>query len=654
MAKLLSTGIYGFICSAKKVAGDLVEHFLTGFAGYGWKIWEYTTGKWMFEIDSLRVRGSMLVYELIISKIRALIGALAISQGQGKIKTVDLSSDGTEYLITVEGDMSFVENDFIRCQTFSTNLKMYHVKISSIESGSIIHIPVSEFSEYTSVPEVGDDIVQFGNSTNAARQSAIYIHADEQDQPAIDVMFDIKSKDWTNCVKIRIGGNIPGTNGLKGLYVENGMLKGTNSAGQTVYCIYPDGTAEFGNGSAQFKNDKSGYLAGGAISWKWDATKNKFVTTLGNVLLSWDNLDDETKENLKGAPGTDGKNGITYYTWVMYSNSSTGSGMSSNPSGMSYIGLAYNKETPTASNNPSDYSWSKIKGDTGTDGKTYYMWIRYSPNADGSNLTSTPDSNTAYIGIAANRTTAEASNTPSDYQWSKFKGENGKDGTDANMLDWVSDWNNNKTLIGGDYIVSPKMFSGTKDADGKLTGVAFGRNCIKINGTWRTGIFSVVKDKIIFALDPVTQEYKFMGTVEVTDADGNVTTKIDGSTGELTSKKATLESAVVQGKIVTSLSGKRVEINPTNNSLKMFNQDNLEVCSLSFLEETWNGTLNSFPLFRIRQYHGSDIVTQVGISQGIVDLSQTDSGIIYDAHINPKVGITFFQNGVLKKTYDSK
>lgn len=588
MAKLLSTGIYGFLCSAKKVAGDYIEHFLTGFAGYGWKIWEYTTGKWMFEIDSLRVRGSMLVYELIISKIRALIGALAISQGQGKIKTVDLSSDSTEYLITVEGDMSFVENDFIRCQTFSTNLKMYHVKISSIESGSIIHIPVSEFSEYSSVPEVGDDIVQFGNSTNSARQSAIYIHADEQDQPAIDVMFDIKSKDWTNCVKIRIGGNIPGTDGLKGLFVENGMLKGTNSSGQTVYCIYPDGTAEFGNGSAQFKNDKSGYLAGGAISWKWDATKNKFVTTLGNVLLSWDNLDEETKENLKGAPGADG---ITYYTWVMYSNSSTGSGMSSNPSGMSYIGLAYNKETPTASNNPSDYNWSKIKGDTGTD---------------------------------------------------------------ANLLDWVSDWNNNKTLIGGEYIISPKMFSGTSDEDGKLTGVAFGRDCIKINGTWRTGIFSVVKDKIIFALDPITQEYKFMGTVEVTDADGNVTTKIDGLTGELTSKKATLESAVVQGKIVTALSGKRVEINPTTNSLRMYNQDGLEVCRLSFLDETWNGNTNSYPQLILKQYHGSNVVSQASMTQGVVNLTQVDGSDSYDATFNPKSGIIFYKNSTAVKEYPAK
>ena len=526
MAKLLSTGIYGFICSAKKVAGDYIEHFLTGFAGYGWKIWEYTTGKWMFEIDSLRVRGSMVVYELIISKIRSLIGALAISQGQGKIKTVTLSEDKSEYLITVEGEMSFVENDFIKCQTFTGNQKMYHVKISSIENENIIHIPVLEFTEYLSIPEVGDEIVQFGNKSKTSRQSAIYIHADEQDQPAIDVMFGINSKDWSNCVKIRIGGNIPGTDGLKGLYVENGMLKGTDSTGATVYCIHPNGTAEFGNGSAQFKNDKSGYLAGGAISWKWDVTKNKFITTFGNVLLSWDNLDEETKENLKGRPGKD-----------------------------------------------------------------------------------------------------------------------------ANLLEWVDDWNNNKTLIGGEYIISPKMFSGTRDADGKLTGVAFGHDCIKINGVWRTGIFSVVKDKIIFALDPITQEYKFTGTVEVTDTDGNVTTKIDGSTGELTSKRALLEKAEIQGKVTTSSAGRRIVLDPSDNTLKMYNSEGKVIATLQFVEYRLDGMTSYIPKLTLSYYVGNTLMQETQYGSGGFDMFSYFNGHSYRCVFDPINGITFLKDGAETKRY---
>lgn len=66
-----------------------------------------------------------------------------------------------------------------------------------------------------------------------------------------------------------------------------------------------------------------------------------------------------------GEPGKDGK---TYYTWVRYADDARGNGMSDSPNGKYYIGFAYNKEVPTESNNPADYQWSKYKGDDGKDG----------------------------------------------------------------------------------------------------------------------------------------------------------------------------------------------------------------------------------------------------------------------------------------------
>lgn len=321
MAILSNGKFYGFLCSAKETGQKLangvkeyVEDFVSGFAGHGWKIWEYVKGKWMLEIDSIRVRGQFTVFEMLISKVRAIIGAQAITQGCGKVKAVELSKDGTAYLITLEdADMSFMEHDFIRCQEFTGSQKVYHVEIESIVDG-IIRVPLSEFDLdeegiVLNPPAPGDDIVQFGNSQNKARQSAIYLHADETGQPAIDVMFDINSKNWDGKVKIRVGGDIPDSGGLKGFYCENGMIKGTDSNGHTVYCIYPDGTAEFGDNSAKFCTDKSGYIAGGAISWVWNAEKKKCVCTMKDVVLTWDNLSDEAKENLKGEPGKDGTDG---------------------------------------------------------------------------------------------------------------------------------------------------------------------------------------------------------------------------------------------------------------------------------------------------------------------------------------------------------
>ena len=66
-----------------------------------------------------------------------------------------------------------------------------------------------------------------------------------------------------------------------------------------------------------------------------------------------------------GVPGGVGADGKTYYTWIKYAAGSTGSDMSDDPTGKSYIGIAYNKETVTESSSPSDYTWSLIKGDTG-------------------------------------------------------------------------------------------------------------------------------------------------------------------------------------------------------------------------------------------------------------------------------------------------
>lgn len=326
MAILSTAKIVGMLSSAKKTGrqvmnaagewvAEVVEDFVSGFAGYGWKIWEYVKGKWMLEIDSIRVREQFIVFEMLVSKMRAIIGSLGISQACGKIATVTLSEDGTEYLITLEDEtMSFVAHDFMRCQTYTgTKQTFYHVEISSVVN-DVIHVPVSEFDKdaegiVTNPPEPGNDIVQFGNSVNKNRQSAIYIHADESGQPAIDIMFDIDSKDWTGKVKTRLGGDIPGGDGARGFYCENGMIKGTDTSGHVVYCIHPDGSAEFGDGSAKFYTDRSGSLAGGAISWAWDTAKNKYVCTMGDVVIQWKNLDDETKENLKGEPGKDGTDG---------------------------------------------------------------------------------------------------------------------------------------------------------------------------------------------------------------------------------------------------------------------------------------------------------------------------------------------------------
>lgn len=133
--------------------------------------------------------------------------------------------------------------------------------------------------------------------------------------------------------------------------------------------------------------------------------------------------------------GEPGKDGTTYYTWFKFADDEYGNGMSSSPDGKEYLGIAYNKVTPVMSNNPEDYQWARITGEgvpgkPGDDGKTYYTWVRYADDARGNGMSDSPDGK-YYIGFAYNKETPTESNNPADYQWSKYKGDDGKDGTDG-------------------------------------------------------------------------------------------------------------------------------------------------------------------------------------------------------------------------------
>lgn len=71
--------------------------------------------------------------------------------------------------------------------------------------------------------------------------------------------------------------------------------------------------------------------------------------------------------------GEDGISADSKYVWVKYSTSADGSNLTDDPTNAIYIGIAYNKDTATESNNPSDYTWTKIKGDNGSDGYTIIL-----------------------------------------------------------------------------------------------------------------------------------------------------------------------------------------------------------------------------------------------------------------------------------------
>ncbi|WP_419892810.1 phage tail spike protein [Oceanobacillus kimchii] len=124
-------------------------------------------------------------------------------------------------------------------------------------------------------------------------------------------------------------------------------------------------------------------------------------------------------QGIAGPPGEDGK---SLYTWVKYADSPT-SGMSDSPNGKKYIGIAYNKSTPTKSNSYSDYEWAKtegnqgVPGEPGKDGTPRYTWVKYANDENGNGMSDSAQGK-RYLGLAHNKTTASESSNPSDYSWS--------------------------------------------------------------------------------------------------------------------------------------------------------------------------------------------------------------------------------------------
>lgn len=554
MAILSSTGVSGFLSSAKatgkqilnkagKLIPEYIEDFVSGFAGHGWKIWERISGIWRIETDELVVRRTMIVFEMLISKIRCIKGALNISQGNGKIKTAELKEDGNWY-ITIEDEMSFVAHDIIRCQHFSNMAKFYWVEITDIiNDNTTLIIPATEFMgsleykdgiEYVAgsgemnVPEPGDEIIQFGNRVNKDRQSAIYLHADEGGQPAIDILFNINSKSFEGCLNMRMGGSIPGEGDMKGFYCENGMIKGTVNK-HVVYQIKPDGSAMFGDGSAQFNADKSGCIAGGTISWKWDELKGKYVCTMQDVVLTWDNLSEEAKENLKGDKGED----AVFYLIEFNEDGNTVQSISAIadgvPKGKSLKASLYKitsgkKELCGVRRftiSAGSQIWEVIPPMGG--GPLHTISIDYGDSSIQSYTVAAYDDVNTVIALATIHKVLDGQ-----------QGEQGNPGADANLLPWIEKWNGYATELGGDYIVTPKMFSGKVETDESgtrlLTGIAQGKDCITASdGTTRTGIFALVDNEPVFELDPINKKYKFKGKVDADEGTFKNVTIEDGS-----------------------------------------------------------------------------------------------------------------------------
>ena len=181
------------------------ERFISGLMGEGMKLYKAINGDWNLEIDNAVVRKAMTIFELIISKVRAVNGGLVISSANGRVKSVsETSGDPAYYVLGIEGDMMFVADDLVRCQVYTSgHVKYYWVPVASVNDDSIL-ILKSVFPNGT-VPAVGDDLVQMGNLTNPNRQGILYLTASEDGKPRISVLDGVNSTSLAGKSKVILG-----------------------------------------------------------------------------------------------------------------------------------------------------------------------------------------------------------------------------------------------------------------------------------------------------------------------------------------------------------------------------------------------------------------------------------------------------------------
>ncbi len=228
----------------------------------------------------------------------------------------------------------------------------------------------------------------------------------------------------------------------------------------------------------------------------------------------------------QGVPGANGKDGQVLYTWMKYSHNADGSNMSDDSTGMEYVGIAYNKTQKTESTNPSDYSWSKIKGEQGNPGVDAYTIILDNENISFATTSSKIPLNnqTATCHI----TVLQGTKLRTNYVVGTITSPTGITVKESNKT--ISLSVSTSTAIGAlsgsiEIPIQIDGFSFTKQITYSLSikGDA-GKNSVSVYLSNENHTFSATKDGKAIATQIQTNVYAYSGSTQVSTKIGDITT----------------------------------------------------------------------------------------------------------------------------------
>lgn len=404
--------------------------FRSGALGSGFKLGDYNGGSDSYlEVDRLLVRKTAEFIKLVIRELQSVGGEIVLSPASMKISKVDFLQKGTllpEYgtyplrydvyrcsFLTKRGDEEitnpFAVNDLVRCQTFNikegttanAKNKYYWRRVMLVGTDYIDILALSGGNYGDSQPEVGDELVQMGNTTDTARQSVLYLSAYGDDSPSIKLykgvndytlagkeifvvspdeiyalasMFKLKVKDGSTTKEMTLAELVLNVDGLTSTVATNKQeVDGQIGKINTTLSQNAESITSLAQKQTNTENKVSKIeQTTDKISLQVETTTNLKNCIVGSALRPWDDITKiaaahSQKVEITSGGGVGGSNYATF----------SASGASSN----TYTGLYFKDVRVTAGKTYVFSVWTKLI--SLLDNGAYYSIKRYDNGAEG-------------------------------------------------------------------------------------------------------------------------------------------------------------------------------------------------------------------------------------------------------------------------------